>query len=109
VGDKEYLIYLDDELKNRYRHFHRTERGQVALFCIQYEALIGKTWVAIVRYDTAHGFPHRDTMHPDGSQSKEAFRFYSRSEVLTLGQYDIRQNWKRYRAAYESEMRLENE
>ena len=40
MGEKEYIIYLDDIRQNRYRHFHRTKRGQVVIFRIQYEAYI---------------------------------------------------------------------
>lgn len=105
MGETEYIIYLDEAQQDRYRHFHRTERGKVVLFRIQYEALIDQQWVAIVRYDTAHGVPHRDVMHPDGSQTKEQFPHYSRAHVLTMGQRDIRRNWRTYRARYEKEMR----
>jgi len=105
MGETEYIIYLDEAQQDRYRHFHRTERGQVVLFRIQYEALIGQQWVAIVRYDTAHGSPHRDVRHPNGSQTKEQFSHYPRSRVLTMGQQDIRRNWRAYRARYEEEMR----
>ncbi len=105
MGETEYIIYLDQAQRDRYRHFHRTEQGKVVLFRIQYEALINQRWVAIVRYDTAHSFPHRDVMHSDNSQTKEDFSYYSRAQVLTMGQRDIRRNWRAYRARYEKEMR----
>ncbi len=105
MDETEYVIYLDEGQQDRYRHFHLTEKGQVVLFRIQYEALFDQQWVAIVRYDTAHGFPHRDVMHPDGGQTKEQFQHYSRTYVLTMGQQDIRQNWRSYRARYEEEQR----
>ena len=68
------------------------------------ETLIGGEWQAIVRYDTAHGRPHKDLLHPDGTQDKQEFYGYAREEVLTLGERDIKANWKRYRAAHEQEM-----
>ena len=105
MGEKEYIVYLDDVRQNWYRHFHRTERGGVIIFRIQYEVYITGKWQAIVRYDTAHGFPHKDVLHPDGTQTKEIFPGYSNAEVLTMGQRDIRRNWKRYRRNYEREMR----
>ncbi len=74
-------------------------------FRIQYEALIEGHWHAIVRYDTAHGRPHKDLMHPDGSETKEHFFGYTPAEVLTYGERDIKRNWQRYRAQYEREMR----
>lgn len=58
-----------------------------------------------MRYDTAHGRPHKDVLHPDGSQDKVEFYGYSEAEVLTLGERDIKTNWQRYRAEYEQELK----
>lgn len=73
-------------------------------FAIQYEALIEGKWRAVVRYDTAHGRPHKDIEHPDGTQTKIEFPYHSNEEVLKIGQNDIRDNWERYREHYEREM-----
>ncbi|MBI3741399.1 MAG: hypothetical protein HY257_06550 [Chloroflexi bacterium] len=81
------------------------ERRTVREFTIQYEAEIDGEWLEIIRYDTAHGRPHKDLVHPDGTETKEEFPNYSNAEVLTLGQNDIRKNWKKYREQYEKEMR----
>ena len=104
MGEREFLIYLDSDQENRYRHRHEWERGEIVGFCVQYEALIGGRWSSIVRYDTAHGEPHRDTLHFGGSQTKEVFAEYTNAELLTIGQRDIMQNWPTYRARYEREM-----
>jgi hypothetical protein len=105
MGEADYIIYLSKDYTDRYRHYHRIERGKVREFRIQYEALIEGHWYAIVRYDTAHGRPHKDLMHPDGSQTKEGFFGYTPNAVLTYGERDIKRNWQRYRAQYEKEMR----
>ena len=39
----------------------------------------------------------------DGTQDKQEFHNYSREEVLTIGERDIKSNWSRYRVAYEQE------
>ena len=105
MGEREFMIYLDPEERlNRYRHYHVWEHGSIAEFRIQYEAMIEEKWHAIVRYDSAHGNPHKDTLHPDGSETKEWFTFYSNAEVLTIGQRDIMENWPTYRARYERGM-----
>jgi len=105
MGEREFMIYLDPEQRlNRYRHYHVWEHGSIVEFRIQYEALIEGKWHAIVRYDSAHGKPHKDTLHPDGLQTKEWLTFYSNAEVLTIGQRDIMENWPAYRARYEREM-----
>ena len=90
--------------QDRYRHYHLSRRGRVIEFIVQYEALIKGKWRAIVRYDTAHGRPHKDIVHPDGTQTKIEFPYYRNEKVLTIGQNDIRDNWERYREQYEREM-----
>ncbi len=105
MGEKEYITHLSPEREDRFRYYHNLERGQITRFCVQYEAFIGGEWRIVVRYDTVHGYLHRDILHPDGTQDKQEFRGYSREEALTLGERDIKANWKRYRAVYEQEMK----
>jgi hypothetical protein len=101
MGDKEFLVYLSPECEDSLRHSHTMQRGRLVRFCIQYEAWVGDKWTPIVRYDTAHGRPHRDLLHPDGTQTKEEFRGYSAEDVMMLGERDIKSNWRKYREAYE--------
>ena len=105
MSEKEYTYYFTPERKDRFRYYHHLIRGRIVRFRIQYEALIGERWHAIVRYDTAHGRPHKDVLHPDGSQDKVEFYGYSGAEVLTLGERPIKANWQRYRAEYERELK----
>jgi len=37
---------------------------------LQYEAMIEGKWFVIVRYDCAHGFFHRDLLHPNEDKEK---------------------------------------
>lgn len=67
------MIFLDEAQENRYRHHHVWEAGRIVEFRIQYEAFIDGRWHPIVCYDSAHVQPHRDTLHPDGSQTKEVY------------------------------------
>jgi hypothetical protein len=106
MGEREFLIYLDpDGRQNRYRHSHSWLDGKVVEFRIQFEALIDGRWRVIVRYDTAHGRPHRDIMHPVSAGTKEWLDIYSSAEVLTIGQRDIMENWPAYRKRFEKELR----
>ncbi|MBI3536647.1 MAG: hypothetical protein HY070_03655 [Chloroflexi bacterium] len=105
MGEKSFVVLLGNDLSDRYRLSCETESGKVVLFRVQYEALIGSEWRAIVRYDTAHGFPHRDLMHPDGAEEKNDFSNRSNAEILTLGQEDIKRNWRVYREGYEQELK----
>ncbi|MDP2975252.1 MAG: hypothetical protein Q8N45_03460 [Anaerolineales bacterium] len=100
-----FIVPLQGSSSDRYRHFHVLDKRTIKEFTIQYEAEIDGEWREIVRYDTAHGPPHKDVLHPDITESKEEFLYYTNAEVLTFGQNDIRKNWKKYREQYEKEMR----
>ena len=50
----------------------------------------------LVRYETAHGNPHRDILHPNGEQTKNGFEGYSVADILTIGQRDIMGIWPVY-------------
>ena len=105
MGDKDYLWFLDGSPLDRYRHYVQVSRGRVAVFRVQYEAYIEGQWRAIVRYDTAHGFPHRDVLHPDGTEDKTEFPGEDRADVLTMGEQDIKTNWRKHRQRYIREMK----
>lgn len=81
MSEKEFLIYLDEAQENRYRYWHMWERGAIIEFRIQYEAFIEGRWRPIVRYDNAHGQPHRDILHPDESETKEWYHGYRNTDV----------------------------
>ena len=101
----QFIVPLQGSPIDRYRHYHVLEKGRITAFTIQYEAEINERWCVIVRYDTAHGRPHKDLIHPDGTATKEEFPYDTNAQVLTFGQDDIRKNWKKYRAQYEKELR----
>lgn len=82
-----------------------TVRGRqvVALDLVQYEAEINGEWVAIVRYDMAHGYLHRDLMHPDGTREKRAIHHTSLADALTRALDYVQTHWEFYRAIYEEQ------
>ncbi len=61
MNEKEFYIYLGNKLTDRIRVKFSKEKGIIINLVIQYEAFIIEKWHAIVRYDCAHGFFHRDT------------------------------------------------
>ena len=76
-------------------------------FVVQYEAMIKNEWNPIVRYDTAHGFAHRDLLHPGGETEKQPLYLPSLNLALTFAIQDLnlKMLWSRYRAGYEEELR----
>ncbi|MCK6568124.1 MAG: hypothetical protein HUU12_15115 [Anaerolineales bacterium] len=60
----EFRRLLDDA--NALRVRFETDHGQILRFIVQLECLFSEDgeWTPVVRYDTAHGYAHRDVMRP---------------------------------------------
>lgn len=97
---KKYVFMLTD--KDRKRHEHITEKSKVKVsgFVIQYEIFFEGKWMPVVRYDTAHGYVHKDLINPDGSKGKIFMGLTDLNEALTLADKDINENWERYKERY---------
>lgn len=95
-----YLLTLED----RKRHLHRVEKGQILGFMVQYEAFIQGKWIPIVRYDTAHGFAHKDVFKPDGKVKKIFLGVLDWADALTFADRDIDENWEKYKHQYLREL-----
>jgi hypothetical protein len=80
------------------------DKGEILDFLVQYEALIDNKWYAVIRFDTAHGFPHIDLMHFCGNKEKISLAHLSLKDALTMAQLDIGQNWERYRYNFMKEI-----
>lgn len=82
------------------RHRHVQERGRVVTFIVQLELWWRGEWRPIVRYDTAHGFAHRDLVHPDGRVDKTPLGMEDWNEALTTAMEDLKVNWPWYRERF---------
>lgn len=100
----EYLYLLSAEATDRLRVRARRIGRDVVAFAVQYEALLEGRWHPIVRFDTAHGFAHRDVMHPDGRVDKEPLPWDTYPVALTFATQELKANWYRYRQRYEEEL-----
>lgn len=88
--------------RDRLRVHFITEHGRVVrIVVIQYEAYIDGEWRAIVRYDEAHGYYHKDVMTPFAGQTKVAQSTADMNAALADAIADIRKNWPEYRRTYE--------
>lgn len=75
------------------------DSGRIVRFSVQYEAMVAGKLKPVVRYDTAHGFAHRDLLDWDGS-TRHWDRMSERPnyrESLSDAVQDIKTNWRRYR------------
>lgn len=95
---KSYIFMLTTE--DRKRHEHTVEKGRITGFVVQYEILFEGNWLPIIRYDTSHGYAHKDLINPDGSKEKIFMGVTSLNEALALADMDINENWERYKERF---------
>ena len=98
MPEKTYIFMLTE--RDRKRHEHVIEKGKVVGFMVQYETLFEGRWVPIVRYDTSHGYAHKDLINPDGTQEKILMGMGDFAEALAMAYMDINENWERYKERY---------
>ena len=86
----DYLLADDARLRVRFT----AKRGKVVEFVAQLEFFGQEEWEPLVRYDSAHGFPHRDQYFPDGTVSKhEPLPASDLGEALTYAINKIKREW----------------
>ncbi len=104
MNEVEFVFPLSSELEDRLRVKANKLRGRIVSFVVQYEALIHGQWRAVVRYDTAHRFAHKDILHPDGSVDKQPLHFPNLNFAFTFAIQDLKSLWQWYRYGYEREL-----
>lgn len=90
---------------DRYRHVHTQHGRKIVFFRVQYETKIGDLWYPVVRYDTAHGFAHRDLINIRGDIRKTPLFNQDYNNALTFAESDLKTNWHLYRRAFMEESR----
>lgn len=100
--EKQFIDFLGSSRIDRIRCAFETRKGQVArIVVVQYETLLHGKWTPVVRYDTAHGFFHRDVYIIGEKGHLKEFVFRATLEkALTYAIHDIRHNWQRYKFAF---------
>jgi len=101
----EYVFFLSSEMEDRLRVLAHKESKEILEFLVQYEAFIQGKWYPIVRYDTAHNFAHKDTLHPDGRAEKQPLYFNNYNLAFTYAIMDLKRFWKEYREKYQGELK----
>lgn len=94
----EYIIRIGPS--DRYRHLHIKEGGKVVFFRVQLETKIDDKWFAVVRYDTAHGFAHRDLLTIKGGIKKTPLFNQDYNDALTFAEEDLKTNWEYYKKRF---------
>ncbi len=101
----EYLYYFTAEATDRLRVTAGKDKGEILEFVVQYEALISMEWRPVVRYDTAHGFAHKDVIRADGEAVKQPLFFETYNMAFTYATLDLKMNWRQYKESLEKELR----
>ena len=96
----EFISYLDSFNLNRIRVRLVTEKKELQDVMFQYETFIDDEWFAIVLYDCAHGFFHRDIMLPNGDTEKQFIEIDSLKQASLYAEQDLKNRWKWYRERY---------
>ena len=76
------------------------DKGKVVDIVVQYETLYDGKWRAIVRYDCAHGFFHRDVLYPNGEKEKQVIEFDNLETALAYAEQDLKDHWEFYKKRY---------
>ena len=92
MKESRFIVMLTSE--DRYRHHHVRLRRNILGFVVQYETRLEGKWLPVVRYDTRHGFAHRDILDQKGKKRKTPMFTEDYSEALTFAEYDIQSNWR---------------
>lgn len=99
-----YLYNFSNTEVDRIRVEAEKEHGEIVHFVVQYEAFIAGMWRAIIRYDTSHGFAHRDVIHPKGTTDKQPLFIADFNRAFTFAIEDLKTLWQWYREGYEKEL-----
>ncbi len=69
-------------------------------FRVQLETRVGTVWLPVVRYDTAHGFAHRDILDQRGRSDKTSLFNQDLNDALTFAESDLKTNWLVYKQRF---------
>ena len=96
--EKEFVLLLGHSNESLRIRFVRVGK-RIIRFTVQYEMEVDGMVFSVVRYDTAHGIPHRDILNWDGSTrfSDTVRQFDDYADAMNAAIEEIEANWQRYR------------
>ena len=100
-----YEYYLSINERDRIRVKAMREKRNIIGFVAQYEAKIADKWYPVIRYDTSHGFAHKDILHIDGRVEKQPLWFPNLNIAFTYAIQDLKIFWTFYRTMCEKEVK----
>lgn len=103
IRKKEFIRRISHDC--RIRHKHLRFKNKIIQFIIQLEVFSNDKWNPVVRYDTAHGFAHKDLIHKDGEIDKTPIFCLDYNEAHTFAESDLITNWAIYKNMFIREVR----
>jgi len=100
-----FIFSLSPDLEDRIRISAFKEKKKIIKFVVQYESFIRQKWRPIIRYDTSHGFAHKDIIHPNGKEEKQPLYFPNYTTAFTFAIQDLKISWQWYKNGYEEELK----
>jgi hypothetical protein len=103
MPEKQYTYLLSDVARMAVRH--DSVGINILDFSVQLDVLIDGRWRKAVRYDSAHGQPHRHVFYPDHSEYREVMvsndnnQAYTEARKLVKASFEM--IYERYRTHYE--------
>jgi hypothetical protein len=88
----------------RMRCWYKRRGKRIMQYTVQLEALHQGTWHPVVRFDNAHGFCHRDDIHPDGTQEKTAMFVGDANDTFTRAVKEVQATWEIHRNRFIREL-----
>ncbi|MBU1367773.1 MAG: hypothetical protein KKE55_07365 [Candidatus Omnitrophica bacterium] len=103
LTERKYINYLGIDCRRR--HYHRRIGKWITEFSVQLEIWYRNRWWPILRYDTAHGFAHKDLISASGKVRKTTLdSIQNLSDTLTFALNDIKSNWELYQEQFLKEV-----
>ena len=93
----DFVVILDDGVRKR--HYHETKEGRIVYFAVQLEIKVKNEWKPVIRYDCSHQFTHMDKYDIKGNKIKVMLNL-SFESALTYGDWDINENWIKYKEEF---------
>jgi len=94
---------VPEEARLRCRYKRRGQR--IVEYTVQLEIRHQSKWQPVVRFDNAHGFCHRDEIHPDGTQTKTPVFVGDANETFTRAIKEVQTNWETHRSRFLAEIK----
>ncbi len=93
MARKSFIKTLAENI--RLRFMMDREKGVVNDFLVQLE-IYEEEWRACIRYNYAHGIPHKDILYRNGRKRKEWVNVEDLSALIDAAQRDLSENFKQY-------------